>query len=52
LIIMTCRFTGSHTRPSSIKKTAIPRYKPLMMHQFSSYGGGEAYLSNRTESGC
>src|SRR6266481_6162467 len=29
---MTCRFTGSHAHPCSTTKTAIPRYKPLMMH--------------------
>jgi hypothetical protein len=32
-MIMTCRLSGSHTRPPSITKRPIPRYKPLTMHK-------------------
>src|SRR5256886_13336148 len=36
---MTCRFTGSHTRPCSITKTAIRRYKPPTVGEIVAWEG-------------
>jgi hypothetical protein len=50
---MTCRFTGSHTRPRSITKRPIPRYKPLTMHARprARFSGGQSLLAVASD-GC